>query len=123
MEGNVFKKALVVGIIFLFIGVAFIPNFNAVSIEEKTISTSTDPDPEYSFIFGRIKDLYDDDYEIRFNAVNLRIISFMPEFGIYHLTSGEKITIICFAPGGIFFYGIKTQNFVFAIAEIDSIGW
>jgi hypothetical protein len=56
-----------------------------ISVSKEIVYTNTEPaeSSAIAFLFGRIKNLYDDDYEIRFNAVNVRIISFIPEFGIY----------------------------------------
>jgi len=84
------KKLLVFGIIALFVGLAFIPSFNAVSIKDETVSTNTES-AEYSitaYLFGRIENLSEDEYQKSFNAVNLRIVSLFP-FGFYHLNSGE----------------------------------
>ena len=120
MNERILRKGLVIGIIVLFIGIAFAPSFNAVSINEETVSTIAEPGPDLAFLLGRIENLYEDDYEKTFNAVNLRIISFLPSFGFYHLNPGEKISILCFAPGGFLFFGILTNNFIFAFCEVDS---
>jgi hypothetical protein len=122
MERNMFKKVLVVGILFLFIGVAFIPSFNAVSIEEETVSTNTEPTGfvSFAFLYGGIKNRYTDWYDEYFNAVNLHIVSILP-FEFYHLNSGEKVHIhnppFPFAT----FYGILTDNFIFGLCM--GIGW
>ena len=47
MKNTLFKKGLVAGIIILFIGLAFIPSFNAESIKEET-SVEEDREENYS---------------------------------------------------------------------------
>ena len=124
MEKSWYKKGLVVGIIFLFIGLAFIPSFNAISIKEETVSTNTES-AEYSksaCLFGRIENLYEDEYQKTFNAVNLRIVSLFP-LGFYHLKSGERVYIEPENTPPIMFiiYGILTDNFIFVLCK--NVGW
>ena len=112
---------MVIGIIFLFIGIAFIPSFNAVSIEEETVSTNTEPTGSiFAFLYGSIKNRHPDWYEECFDAVNLHIVSLYP-FGFYHLNSGEEVCIYLFPPNITPIVGIFTDNFIFGLCM--GIGW
>jgi hypothetical protein len=97
---------------------------NAISIKEETVSTNTEP-AEYSksaCLFGRIENLYEDEYQKTFNAVNLRIVSLFP-LGFYHLKSGERVYIEPNNTPPIMFiiYGILTDNFIFVLCK--NVGW
>ena len=124
MKNTLFKKGLVVGLIVFFSSLAFIPNFNAISLKHETVSTNTES-AEYSitaYIFGRIENLSEDEYQKSFNAVNLRIISLFP-FGFYHLNSGERVYIDTTNTPPIRFiiHGILNDNIIFVYCK--NVGW
>lgn len=90
------------------------------AIQSETKITSINPPCEkldLAFIRGRIDFLYYDDYEIDFNAVNVRITSLIP-FGFYHLDSDEELSIICLTKGVFPFFGRFTSSFIFGFGEI-----
>jgi hypothetical protein len=116
MSRDIIGKAFVLSIIFLFIGVAFIPSFNAVSIDEETLSIKTEPInyPTFAFLFGRIKNRHTDEHAENFDAVNLYIMSLIP-FGLYHLNSGEEVYISAVAPDHYVIVGFLTDNFIIGL--------
>jgi len=124
MKNTLFKKGLLIGIIVLFFGLAFIPSYNAVSIKDEKVSTNTES-AEYSitaYLFGRMENLSEDEYQKSFNAVNLRIISLFP-FGFYHLNSGERVHIdpTNTPPIRFIIHGILTDNIIFVYCK--NVGW
>ena len=124
MPNTLSRKGLVVWIIVLFISLTFIPNFNAISIKDKAVSTNIELS-EYSitaYLFGRIENLYEDEYQKSFNAVNLRIVSLFP-FGFYHLNSGERVYIYPSntPPIDFYVYGILNDNIIFVYCK--NVGW
>ena len=116
------KKALVVGVILLFIVIGFNPSINAVSIKDETTVTIDSEPVNFTVLaclFGRIENLRESQTTITFDAVNLFVVSFILP-GFYHLNSGEEIQISCLMDDVFPIFGILTDNFIFAIS---SPGW
>ncbi len=124
MKKSILKIRLITLIIILFLGLGIQHSFaNEVSINsnnDRLVSENIEPSEasDLVYLYGRIKNLWEDDYEKSFNAVNLRIRSLIP-FGFYHLDSGEEVHIICLTKEVFPFFGIITDNFIIGLCEVS----
>lgn len=87
------KTSIFTVLLLILIMLVFVPNYsaneNAVSIKTESIERTE----RIAFLFGKITNFDYDNLNLYFEAVNLRIVSFIP-LGYYHFKSGEKITMV-----------------------------
>ena len=109
-KSSLLCKTLVVGVIFLFIGVCIQPIVNAQI--EKKLDIIQEPSTKRALIIGRIKNLIIyDDFAI-FEAIKTRVITFNP---FSFITYTSALMLVTFGSR----LEILTHNFIFGFFYVE----